>query len=250
MLVCFVLILIAGSGVYYFRKMNETIVHPTRGPITEVVYGLGKVKSHRHYDFVVGVLQNVEKLFVEEGQSVEKGAPLIQLQDQIITRSPLSGTVTLVKVKAGETALPQMPIVRVEDLHDCFIELSLEQESALRVRNGMKAKVSFESIRNKVLQGEVFAIFPREDEFLIQVKVPELDPGVLPGMTADVAIEVGHTREALMIPARAVSNGLIQVKRKGKWKNEKIEIGVLDGVHVEILSPELKISDEVRVRKE
>jgi macrolide-specific efflux system membrane fusion protein len=245
----FIVILLGASSFFYFRNSFDASIHPQKGPITEAVYSLGKVKSHHHYDLVIGVLSSVIKLYVDEGQLVAKGSPLLDLQDHVTFRTPVSGTVTLVKTKVGETALPQVPIIRVEDLSDCFIELSLEQEAAIRVKTGMKAKVSFESIRNKVLTGEVIALFPREDEFLAHVKVPALDPGVLPGMTADVVIEIGHTREALMIPSAAVNSGVIQIKRKGKWMTERIEIGYVDGTHVEVLSPELQSSDEIRLQK-
>lgn len=245
-----VIVLVIGLSGFAYRllKKNETVIHPKRGPITEAVYGLGKVESNHHYDVITGVLSTVEELFVLEGDQVKKGDPLVRMLNSVVLKTPIDGTVTLVKFKEGEAVLPRDPIVRVEDLTDCYIELSLEQEAALRVRSGMKARVSFESIRHKVIEGKVKAIFPRQDEFLARIEVGKLEPGVLPGMTADVVIEIGNSRKALLIPAKAVTNGLITLRKKGKWVKEKIEIGYVDGTHVEVVSPELSEEDELKVR--
>jgi macrolide-specific efflux system membrane fusion protein len=244
------LFLLLLGGVLAFLKPRGGIVRPVRGPVTEAVYGLGKVTSDQHFDVVTGVISTVSRVLVREGQDVKKGDPLLSLQDSVVIRSTVSGTVTLVKVKDGETLLPQTPVIRVEDLRDCYIELSLEQDAALRVRKGMAARVSFESIRNKTVPGTVIAVFPRQDEFLVHVAVSALDPGVLPGMTADVVIEIGAPREATLIPAKAVDDGMITVRRKGRWVREKIEIGYVDGTHVEVLSPPLTPEDELRMVKE
>lgn len=156
------------SAVYYYRNNKYEIVHPKKGDIIEAVYGLGKVKSNNRFEVILGVISTVKNRFVNEGDLVEKGAPLIELDDAIF-RAPFRGTVTYVSLYKGETAVPHIPILRLEDLNSCYIELSLEQQSMLRVKLGQPAKVSFESIRGKVLSGKVTAIFPREDEFLTRI---------------------------------------------------------------------------------
>lgn len=241
---------IAYGTYYFFYKKNYDIVHPTRGPIHETVYGLGKVKSHERYEVIVGVISNVKKLYVDEGFEVKKGTLLIQMEDGGPFKAPFDGTVTKVNVRTGEVALPQRPLVRIEDLTDTYLELSLEQESILRVRKGQPARISFESIRNKVLQGVVSSVFSREDEFLVHVQVDGLDPGVLPGMTADVSIEIGKISDALLVPAKAVTNGFVTVKRKGKWVKEKVEAGHMNNQNIEILSKNLSVADEIRVTKD
>lgn len=236
------------GGIYFYRKSAELVIHPKVGPISESVYGLGKVKSHHYYEAISGIVSTLERNFVEEGQEVKAGDPLFK--GMVVFRTPIAGTVTLMRYKEGENIPPNTPIARVEDLQNCYIELSLEQESALRVRKGMNARVSFESIRNRIHEGKVIAIFPRQDEFLAQVEVGKLDQGVLPGMTADVVIEIGNTRKAVLVPAKAVVNGEITLRKKKKWVREKVDIGFVDGTQVEILAPALTPSDELRMKKE
>jgi len=234
------------------RRMNQyTIVQPEKGNIHEAIYGLGKVKSRNRFEVIAGVMSTVTKRFVNEGDFVKKGAPLLQLNEQVIFRSPLNGTVTFSKLYEGETALPNVVLLRVEDLNEKFIELSLEQQSVLRIKLDQPARISFESLRGQTLNGKVAAVFPRDDEFIVQVDAQNLDSKILPGMTADVTIDIGSIENATILPIAAIRNGMISLDRgNGHWEKTKVEIGQIDGLSAEIKSPQLTPQDRIRIRKE
>lgn len=238
--------LLAGFS-FYWRAQNYRIVYPERANITEAVYGLGKVKSANRYEVIPGVISTVTKRYVNEGDVVEKGAPLIKLNEQTIFRAPFRGTVTSALLYEGETALPNVAVLRVEDLDQKYIELSLEQQAMLRVKINQSAQVSFESLRGKKLNGKVGAIFPRSDEFIVNVKVDGLEANILPGMTADVTIHIGEIKNALTLPIAAVKNGVIILKKEGRWKKVKADIGQIDGLAVEIKAPPLSEQDQIRI---
>lgn len=250
----FLLILFLGIIIYIgFEKIRARqfeIIHPIKGNITEAVYGLGKVKSNNRFEVIIGVISTVTKLYVNEGDYVKKNDPLIKLNDTALFRAPFDGTVTLADLFDGETALPSKPILRVEDLNNCYIELSLEQQSILNVKVGQKAKVSFESLRGEVLDGQVTSIFPREDEFLARISVKNLQKNILPGMTADVTIEVGSIENALLVPLAAVRNGIVSVFRDGHWQKLKIDVGHVDGQFAEIKGEVLTVNDQIRLKVE
>lgn len=232
-----------------FKKQDTESVQPTRGQIVEAVYGLGKVKSTHRFEVKLGILATVQRLHVSEGQFVNKDAPLVEFDTAARFRAPFAGTVTLINNYEGETVVPQVPVLRIEDLKDRFIELSLEQEGALRIRTGQDVRISFESLRGKQLKGKVAALYARDDEFLARIDVEELDQSILPGMTADVAIEVGQVENALLVPAKAVHNGHVLVIRDGKQQKIKVEIGHVDGVMAEIKNGDIRENDNLLVRK-
>ena len=244
------LVFVLGILVLFFflRRSPYQIVNPHKGDLTEAVYGLGKVKSKSRYEVIVGVISTVRERFVNEGDLVEKGAPLIKTEEQATFRAPFRGTVTFVGHYEGETAVPSVPILRLEDLSNCEIELSLEQQSILRVKVGQPAKISFESLRGKILPGKVTAIFPREDEFLTRIAVEGLDATILPGMTADVTIEIGTIHDATLVPLAAVQNGMVNVRREGRWQKIKVDVGHIDGLSAEIKNGTLTTQDEIRFR--
>jgi multidrug efflux pump subunit AcrA (membrane-fusion protein) len=131
------------------------------------------------------------------------------------------------------------------DVRDRYVSVTLEQEAALRVRKGQRVRLSFESLRGIRLNGTLRTIFPRQGQFIINIDVPELPPEVLPGMTADVAIEVDGKENALLVPLASVHNGWITLIREGKRMKVEVEIGSVDGEWAEITSDNVLESDEV-----
>lgn len=247
-LITSIVIAIGGSfSIFLFSNRRFSVIHPERADIDEAVYGLGKVKSSHRYEVITGIISTVTKRYVNEGDTVQKGAPLIKLNEQVLFRAPFNGTITYVNFFEGETAIPNVTVLRLENLQQKYIELSLEQQTILRVRLNQEARVSFESLRGNTLSGKVVAIFPRQDEFIVNIKVDQLDENILPGMTADVTIQIGKIKNAITLPLSAVKNGFITLKRNGRWEKVKADIGKIDGLSVEIKNPPLSEQDFVRV---
>lgn len=236
--------------LYKFIEPKHETTHPKRGEIIEAIYGLGRVKPRREYEIKVAIISTAEKVFVREGDSVKTGAPLMKLSDSSVFRAPFDGVVTLVSIDEGEPSVPNSPLLKLEDLSDKFIEVSLEQQGALRVQKGQSAQVVFESVRGEKLQGKVAALFSRNDEFLAHIEVEGLKPNVLPGMTADVAIVVGKHENALLVPVSSVSNGYVTVLENRNRVKRQVKVGGIDGQMAEITEGDLKESDEIVLGKQ
>jgi len=235
-------------GTVVVRNNQVEYVKPRYGPIVEAIYGLGKVKTDRVYEVKLGIIKVIRKIYVHEGETVRKGDRLVQFDGDLVFTAPFNGTVTLVAFHENQSVFPQQPVVRVEDLATKYIEVSLEQQGALRVSPGLPVRVVFESIRGEVLKGKVSAIFSRNEEFLAHIDVPLAD-NILPGMTADVAIEVSRKDKALLVPLSAITDGRVRVKRDGKRKTVKLSIGSIDGNWAEVLDGDITVNDEVLIPK-
>ena len=127
--------------------------------------------------------------------------------------------------------------------------MSLEQQGALRVKPGLPVRIVFESIRGEVLHGKIESVFPQNDEFLAHISVNGLGDNILPGMTADVAIEIGQKQDAMLIPLSAISNGRIRVQRDNKKMVIPVKIGNVDGSWAEVVDRNLLDTDLVIVKK-
>lgn len=68
-------------------------------------------------------------------------------------------------------------------------------------------------------------------------------------MTADVAIEIGRKEKALLIPLLGVTDGRVKIIRDGKRKTIKLKVGGVDGNWAEVLEGDLKVSDQVIIRR-
>lgn len=243
-------IIISALAGFYFQRKNYEVVSPKKGDIVEAIYGLGKVVANHRFEVKIGVMDSVAHLYVKEGDEVKKGSPLIRFDQGTSFKAPFDGTVTFINNYEGEIAQPQVTLLRLEDLKDRFIEVSLEQEGALRVKKNQKAKVIFESLRSEMLEGEVVALFPKEGDFIVHIKVNKLGPNILPGMTADVSIEVGQIEGATLVPLKAINNGMVIVKKNNRRKKVKVDVGHVDGFWAEIKNDSILLTDEILVKKE
>ncbi len=223
-------------------------INPRYGPIVEAIYGLGKVKTDNVYEVKLGVVKILERMYVREGDMVKKGDPLVRFEAGLLFRAPFAGTVTNVGFHEKQFVFPQQVVIRVEDLTSKYVEVSLEQQGALRVQPGQSVRVVFESIRGEVLNGKVAAIFSRKEEFLAHIEVALAD-NVLPGMTADVAIEIDKKEKALLVPLSGVTDGRVRIVRDGKRQVIKLKIGNVDGNWAEVLEGDITDSDQVIIKR-
>ncbi|MGZ5279654.1 MAG: efflux RND transporter periplasmic adaptor subunit [Pseudobdellovibrionaceae bacterium] len=231
------------------RTNSMQKVKPRIGNVVESIYGLGTVTADQVFHLRGGLTFSIRKLFVREGQVVSAGTSLVQLDESII-RSPIDGTVTEVAFKQGEVIPPQVPVVTVTNLKNLYLEVSLEQQSVLRIQPQQKVAVSFESLRNEKVDGIVRSVFPKSNQFIVRIELNRWPEGVLPGMTADTAILVGEKKNVLLIPIKAISSGKLIRVRDGKREKVSVQLGVVDGQWAEIISDQISEQDEILVKRE
>lgn len=226
---------------------RSSTIHPTKGEIVEAVYGLGIIKSENTYHAKAAIVTSVEKFYVNEGQDVEKGTKLFITDQGIVYKAPFDGKITDKVVTVGENLFPQSIILTLVDLQNLYLEVSLEQQAAMKLKKDVKAEITFEFFRNKKLIGEITSIYPKNDQFVAKVLLKEWPEGILPGMSADVAFEVARKANATLVPSNAIANGNLVIKRDNKKHKLKVSIGISDEDKTEILSPELLESDEILI---
>lgn len=215
--------------------------------IVESVYGVGQVVSQQVFQLKVGVVTAIEALQVSEGEQVKKGQSLLRLSYPI--KAPFSGTVTSLPFHSGENVSPGVPVITLMDLNALYLNVGLVQRGALRVMPGQTAKISFEELPDQIFQGKVRSIYPLEGSFNARIDVQELPDQVLPGMTADVAIEVAEPREAIVAPISALQDKQLVLKTDNGQETLQVRIGYVGSDYVEVLAPELKAGQMVRVKR-
>ena len=193
--------------------------------------------------------KSIDKLLVKEGDEVVKDQRLLQIDDGIYVNAPFAGSVVSLPFHPGENIPPQATVLELQNLRERYVEASLEQQGALRVRKKMPVSLQFESIRNQRFAGEVQSIYPKENQFLVHIAVEQLPDEVLPGMASDIAIEVARKEQALLIPMIAIQNGQVLIQRGGKKTKVKIEVGNTDGEWAEVLGDSILDSDQIYLRK-
>lgn len=224
---------------------QKNVIHPKKGDIVEAVYGLGTVESEKIFQAKAAIVTLLEELYVTKGQDVVKGQKLYRTDQGAVTKAPFDGRITDIPAALGENLFPQSPILTLVNLQQIYLSVSLEQQATMRIKPGLKAEISFEFFRNKKMLGTITTIYPMKDQFIAKVQLTDWPPGVLPGMTADVAFEIDRKKNATLIPIAAISNGYIILKRNQKKLKLPVQVGLMDLELAEIISPELFPEDEI-----
>ena len=231
--------------LFLLFSCQKDTVHPVKGDVIEAVYGLGIIKSENNYHAKAAILSSVKEFYVTEGQDVSKGQKLFLTDQGSIYSAPFGGKITDIPVTISENLFPQTLILSLVDLSQLYLEVSLEQQGAMKLAKGMKAEISFEFFRNKKLVGTILTIYPKEDQFIAKVLIEKWPEGVLPGMSADVAFEVAKKVNVVLIPVKAVANGHIVVIKNKKKEKLPVQLGLVDQEKAEVLTPSLSIEDEI-----
>jgi multidrug efflux pump subunit AcrA (membrane-fusion protein) len=198
----------------------------------------------------LGVTDTLRKLHVTEGDTVKRGAPLVTFADNRTFYAPFDGIVTSLPFDEGETVFPQVPVLSLIDMRRPYVVVTLEQNAAIRVRKDMEALLSFESLRGQRLTGKVTSVYPKEGQFFLNIEVAELPPGLLAGMTADVAVQVAVRKGILQVPLAAVDKGKIRVAKDGAKRTLPVKLGATDGLWAEVLEGDVKPGDKLVVNSE
>lgn len=247
LIITFIFLVATLLFLYKFYFSNETL-KPKKGEVVESIYGLGTVSADHVYRVRVGIPLNLNKIFVKEGDLVHPNDSLIQL-DENVMKTPIEGTVTTVSYKVGELVTAQVPIVTVTNLDQLYLEVSLEQQSILRIKKNQKVSVSFESLREEKCEGLVTSVYPRDNQFIVRIELKKWPAGVLPGMTADVAILIGQKTNVLLIPIKSIVAGQVTRIREGKKERVPVKLGIIDGEWGEVISENINAEDELQSRK-
>ena len=243
-------LLALGFGYWGLQARNQVVlVQAKKGDITEAIYALGTVVARNSFTYKAAITKTIDKLYVVEGDQVQKGQKILEFDDRIAVRSPLNGTVTTLPYKTGENVFANQVVVTIQDLGEVFIEAQLDQLGALRVRKGLKVRVSFENLRQQVFYGVVDSLYPSAGNFVAHIEVNDLPSHILPGMTADLAIEVATKNDVILIPVQAMSNGQVVVQTGGHREKRPVQIGTMDSEWAEEISGAIKAGESLVIKR-
>jgi RND family efflux transporter MFP subunit len=125
--------------------------------------------------------------------------------------APFSGAVTRMDAKVGEIVSPTVSVIALQSDGLFEIETFIPEVSIARIAVGNPATTTLDAYGSSVFfAAKVVAVDPAETvkdgvpTYKATLAFLAADPRIRSGMTADVAIETGVLRDAIVIPAGAV----------------------------------------------
>jgi len=134
--------------------------------------------------------------------------------EKTIIRAPVEGTVILRNVDAGQTvaASLQAPVLFTiaQDLRDMQVEAAIDEADVGRLRVGQRARFTVDAFPRRSFEGEIRQIrkSPQNVQnvisYTVVISASNPDLALLPGMTANVRIEVDRRDDALKLANAAL----------------------------------------------
>lgn len=191
---------------------------------------------------------------VAEGDSVRKGAPVVEVESLQLGdpppraryNAPLSGRVVDRHVVPGDSVEPNAHLLEVADLGEVLAVGHLFEGQIGRVKVGQKARVRVPSYPDVAFDGAVervgSALDPTTRSLPVYVRVRNPEGRLLPRMPAELAVVVASSDAALAIPRSALlgefGNEFVFVDEdpeRGLFKRVSVVRGLDDDQFVEIV---------------
>lgn len=272
------ILLIGGGVTYYVISKNHSKrggqfvqkIQASLGSIEDTVEATGEVLPLNRVEIKPPIAGRIEKLLVDEGDSVKGGqilgwmsstdraaildAARAQGPDQLKhwedaykptpIVAPLSGVIILRNVVVGQTVDATTVIYAMSD--KLIVKADVDETDIGRVRMGMETEITLDSYPDKPIQGKVFQILHEgvntSNVITYGVKIEPLNvpPFFRSQMTANIKLIANKKDNVVLLPEAALSpapSGGRQVMvpgPDGKPTPKDVQVGLENGDQAEI----------------
>ena len=172
-------------------------------------------EMHETSDISLGELEQLELSWQTTQARRDAAVASVELARQAVTdttvRAPFAGVVSERRVEVGSWLSPGAPVLRLLDRRRLKVRGAATQGDRARLDLGLAAEVRADALAGATWQGPVRLLGqeadPRTGTYGVEIEItePTATDGrrLLPGMQAEVVIEVG-TRQALTLPRSAL----------------------------------------------
>ena len=147
-------------------------------------------------------------------------------------------------------------IIAIEKIDPVKAYVSLSEQYYLTVKPGTKVELKNNIYPDQVFEGKVSIVYPSIDPasrtFTVEVKIPNKNEALRPGMYGTINFFIGNT-ETVVAPAIAVlklqgsNDRYVFLNKDGKAKRVGVKLGKRFDDKVELISDEVHEGDELIV---
>jgi RND family efflux transporter MFP subunit len=156
-------------------------------------------------------------------------------------RAPMDGTVLRRDGEVGEVAgIGSSDVLFwVGQPRPLRVVAEVNEDDIPRVRKGLRVLLRHDGLPNATLTATVDEITPKGDPatktFRVYFALPDDTPLQI-GMSVEANIIIRETKQAILVPAEALSEGTVTVVKDGQLDRRKVDVGIRGTRMVEITS--------------
>ena len=191
------------------------------------------------------------------------------LINELVIKAPIEGIVGAVYKEPGERVASGDKLLTIFSSDDAWIVFPVNEDDLYRLRKGMQATITVQSIQQEPIRGVIDIISPTVDpqsgNVSVKALVKKMGNRGKPGMFASVSVSTGIPAKKILIPLSCLAqredkNGTIMTVRNKRLFKRKVELGIEYKGEIEITdglsdgesvvlepTPLLKEGDEVSV---
>ncbi|MES2885360.1 MAG: efflux RND transporter periplasmic adaptor subunit [Pseudomonadota bacterium] len=148
--------------------------------------------------------------------------------------SPASGFVVELMAREGAQLEPGMPLMKLADLSQVWINVEIPEVQAGWIAEGKSAEARLKSLPGKVFEGTVDYLYPQLDSgtrtLRARLVFDNADGSLRPGMFADVSLFGGGQQDVLLVPSEAVIRTgertvVLVAESAGRYRPAAVETG-------------------------
>jgi RND family efflux transporter MFP subunit len=126
----------------------------------------------------------------------------------VVVAAPFEGTISARHVSPGEYVQPSTPVVTLVKVNPLRLQLAIPGVQAAQVELGQTVTTSVDAYPGKAFTGSITSvnpvITPESRSFITEVRVPNPQALLKPGMFAVATIDQGRSERAFFVPRAAV----------------------------------------------
>ena len=156
------------------------------------------------------------------------------LLENTILRAPTGGVVSARNYDRGDLYAMSLPIYTVQQITPVKLLVPISETDYTRVKRGDKVSLSVDALPGKTFTGSIVRLYPTMDAathtFNAEVRVPNTDRQLRPGMYARVRVDFGSSN-SIVVPDAAV------LKQQGSGQRVVYVLGEGDTVSIRMVTP-------------
>lgn len=188
-----------------------------RGNISDYIKLTGDVQAKRNIQVFPDQSGKISNIDVKIGQSVAKGQRIMEVNPSrpgmIYALSPviapISGVITSLPYKVGDTVSMQTPVAKVGNLDSLEIIANVAEKYISKMKVGLNVAIMVDAYPNTPINGSVYEVSPIVDEVsrTLEVKIePKGANAALlkHGMYANIKIFTKNKKNRVVIPSSCI----------------------------------------------
>ena len=245
-----------GFVVFSFTRKEEVRgeeIEVKEGDIATYYNFAGSISAKNRSVLFAELPVQINEFYLAEGEKVEKDDILYKTSTGEEKKADISGEVYKIEVEKDAQLTPGTKIMEVVDYNNIELKVNVDEYDLKSIKEGTEVEITINALE-KTVKGEVVKI-SKQGEYINGITLFETiisienTKDIRIGMSAEAKVLDQESKNTAVLPMTSINfrsdnTPYVNIKKEEKVEEKEIEIGITDGVNVEVLAG-VKIGDKV-----